>query len=267
MLRFSANLGFLWPERPILDRIAAARAAGFRYVEMHWPYEVEAVEIDQALKRNRLTNLAFNAPAGDREAGELGLGAVKGREAEFQAGIDQAIEYCLTTGTQTIHALAGVVPPNQLVEAKDVLVENLRNAARRTEREGLTIVLEPINQRDKPGYFYSSTAKVVEIIDAVGAQNLRLLFDVYHAQINEGDILTRLKAHLPLIHHIQIAAVPSRAEPDEGEVNYRAVFDCLETLGYEGAIGCEYKPRSDTDAGLKHWMSALDVDMVKESGA
>jgi hydroxypyruvate isomerase len=261
MPKLSANLGFLWPHLALLDRIAAAHRAGFKHVEMHWPYDIEKTEIAAALAQHRLTNISINAPAGNRSSGEIGLGALQGREEEFLAGVEQAITYCLATGTRTIHALAGVPSSPDRSQARNVLIGNLLAAGQKAAEAGLTLVLEPLNQRNHPGYFYSSTAEVVDIIEAVGLPNIRILFDVYHTQINEGDIVRPLKQHLPLIHHVQIAAVPSRGEPDEGEVDYRAVFDALEELGYQGAVGCEYIPRGGTDEGLKRWTSKLGISL------
>jgi hydroxypyruvate isomerase len=261
MPKLSTNLGFLWPQLTLLDRIAAAHRAGFKHVEMHWPYDIDKMEIAAALAQYRLTNISINAPAGDRKSGEIGLGALRGREEEFLAGVDQAISYCLATGTRTIHALAGVPLSPDRHQARDVLIGNLLKAGQKAAEAGLTLVLEPLNQRNHPGYFYSSTAGVADLIDAVGLPNIRILLDVYHTQINEGDILDPLKRYFPLIHHVQIAAVPSRGEPDEGEVDYRAVFNALDELGYQGAVGCEYIPRGDTDEGLKRWTSKLGISL------
>jgi len=256
MPRFSANLGFLWPDRLLLDRIDAAARAGFRAIELHWPYDTPAQAVADACARNNLALLGLNTAVGDATAGEFGLGALPGRESDFRSAFDQAADYARAAGAKAIHVMAGVVPPDSRADAERTFVSNLRTAA---ERAGdLTLLLEPINRRDKPGYFYSTVGEAAAIIDRVGAANLRIMFDVYHVAIGEGDVLTRLARYLPLIGHVQIAAVPSRAEPDEGEIAYRAIFEALDTLGYDGWVGCEYRPRGDTDAGLR-WLDALRV--------
>jgi hydroxypyruvate isomerase len=258
MPRFSANLGFLWPERPLLDRIDAAARAGFRAIELHWPYDTPAQAVADACSQHDLTLLGLNTATGDARSGEFGLGALPGREGDFQRAFDQAAAYARAAGAKAVHVMAGVVPPEARAEAERTFAGNLKTAA---EQAGdLTLLLEPINRRDKPGYFYSTTGEAAEIISRVGAANLRIMFDVYHVGISEGDVLTRLARHLPLIGHVQIAAVPSRAEPDEGEIAYRAIFDALDALGYDGWVGCEYKPRGDTDEGLR-WLAELRVTL------
>lgn len=258
MLNFSANLGFLWPDRPLLDRIDAAARAGFRAIELHWPYDVPATEVQAACKRNDLMLLGLNTAVGDAVRGEFGLGALPGREQDFQASLDQAIAYCLASGARSIHAMAGIIAPEHRTSACRTFLRNLENGARKAAEHGLTLLLEPINPRDKPGYFYSKIGEAADLIEELGASNIRLMFDVYHVGAAEGDILTKLERHFPIIGHIQIAAVPSRAEPDEGEIGYRAIFDMIEALGYAGWIGCEYRPRGDTNAGLV-WTEALGV--------
>jgi hydroxypyruvate isomerase len=260
MPRFAANLGFLWPDRPLLDRIDAAHRAGFKAIELHWPYDVPAQEVKAACSARGLTLLGINTVFGDAARGESGLGAVPGREEAFQAAVDQAIDYCRASGAIAIHAMAGIVPPERMAEATGVFTDNLQLAAEKAASHGLTILLEPINQRDKPGFFYSTIARAAEMIARVGAPNVKIMFDVYHVGVSEGDVLRRIERYLPLIGHVQIAAVPSRAEPDEGEINFPAVFAALDQLGYDGWIGCEYKPRGDTDAGLG-WTTKLGVTL------
>jgi hydroxypyruvate isomerase len=259
-LRFSANLGFLWPDRPLLDRIDAAARAGFRAIELHWPYDVPAAEVAAACARNDLLLLAVNTPLGDTGRGEFGLGAIPGREADFQAAIDQSIAYSLISGATSIHAMAGIVPREQRARGRQTFLGNLQAAAAKAARHGRTLLLEPLNPRDKPDYFYSTVGEAASLIAELGAPNVRLMFDVYHLGVAEGDILRKLALHFPIIGHIQIAAVPSRAEPDEGEIAYRAIFDEIEALGYRGWVGCEYRPRDDTDAGLV-WASRLKVTL------
>jgi hydroxypyruvate isomerase len=257
-LRFSANLGFLWPDRPLLARVDAAARAGFRAIELHWPYDVPASEIKAACIRNGLILLAINTAPGDLAKGDFGLGAVPGREDDFQAVMDQSIAYCIGSGATMIHAMAGVVEPGERARAHTIFLRNLEDAAGKAAPHGLTILLEALNPRDKAGYFYSTVAEAAGIIAELDLANVRLMFDVYHVGVAEGDILTKLERYLPIIGHIQFAAVPSRREPDEGEIAYRAIFAAIEALGYSGWIGCEYKPRGDTDAGLV-WTSTLGV--------
>ena len=259
MPRFSANLGFLWPDRPLLARIDAAAAAGFKAIELHWPYDTPAAEVNAACARNRLTLLGINTVVGE-PGKDMGLGAVPGRETEFAAAIDQSIAYCLGSGAVAIHAMAGKVPPERFAEGREVLIANLKPAAQKAAAHGLTLLLEPLNQRDAPGYFYSTLEPAAEIIAAVGAPNLKLMFDCYHVGVMQGDILKRLERFMPLVGHVQIAAVPSRAEPDEGEIAYRAVFAEIDRLGYAGWVGAEYKPRAATDAGLT-WVKTLGVSL------
>lgn len=256
MPNLSANLGFLWPDRPLLQRVEAASHAGFRAVELHWPYEVPAAEMKAACSGQGLTLLGLNTVVGDAARGDRGLGAQVGREAEFQAAVDQSIAYCRASGAGAIHCMAGVVPEEQRPAARETFLRNLEAAA--AKAADLTLLLEPLNPRDMPGYFYSTVGEAASIIAELGLSNVKLMFDVYHVGVTEGDVLTRLERHLPIIGHIQVAAVPSRAEPDEGEIAYADVFRAIDALGYEGWVGAEYKPRGDTDAGLG-WTAALGV--------
>jgi hydroxypyruvate isomerase len=256
VIRFAANIGLLWPDRPLLERMRAAARAGFRAVEMHFPYDVPAREVREVARREGLALLGINTAPG--RPGERGLGAVPGREREFLASIAQSIEYCESSGATAIHAMAGNVPAPERERARAVFLENLRTAAVKASESGLTLLLEPLNPRDNPGYFYSTVAEAVSLIEELSAPNVRLQFDVYHVAISEGDVLMKLKTHLPIIGNVQIAAVPSRAEPDEGEIAYPAVFSWLSEIGYAGWIGCEYRPRADTDEGLR-WRRTLGV--------
>ncbi len=260
MPRFSANLGFLWPDRPLLERIAAAGRAGFQAIELHYPYDVPAAALKAACARAgvRLLGINTNIEAGPN--GHSGLAAVPGREADFEHLIDQAIAYAVATGATSVHAMAGVVADGDRAAAPAVMVENIALAARKAGPHGLTILLEPLNQRDMPGYFYHEVERAAEVIEQVGAPNVKIMFDVYHVGCAQGDVLTRLHKFYDRIGHVQIAAVPSRAEPDEGEIAYPAIFKALDDLGYEGWIGCEYRPRGDTDAGLA-WVKTLGVSL------
>jgi hydroxypyruvate isomerase len=258
MPKFSANLGFLWPDRPMLDRVAAAARAGFKAVELHWPYDIPAERMRGACRAHSLELLGLNTPVGDAAKGDFGLGAVDGRQADFAAAFDQAADYAREAGAASVHVMAGVVPVERKDRARTIFAENLRECV--AKAPDLTLLLEPINQRDKPGYFYSTLGEAASLIGEIGAPNLKIMFDVYHVGVSEGDILKRLERFLPIVGHVQIAAVPNRAEPDEGEIAYGAVFSALDKLGYEGWVGCEYKPRADTDDGLR-WTQTLGVSI------
>ncbi len=260
MPRFSANLGFLWQGLPLLDQIEAAAGAGFRAVEMHWPYDTDPKAVRDACARLELAVLGVNTVRGDTSKGENGLGALPGRQAEFQAAIDQAIAWQIAAGGTAIHAMAGIVKPAGKPEATGVWTENLSLAADKAAKHGLTILLEPLNPRASPGYFYSTLRGAGEMIARVGKPNVKIMFDVHHVGISEGDVLTNLDTWWPLIGHVQIAAVPSRAEPDEGEIDFRAVFAKLEARGYDGWVGAEYRPRGDMEAGLA-WVKKLGVSL------
>jgi len=248
MIRLSANLGFMWPELTLLQRVEAAGRAGFTAIELHWPYDTPASELKSTLDQAGIRLLGINTPVGSVAAGEFGLAALPGREDEFAAAFQRAIIYCTAAGGSAVHAMAGVVTDDPASAA--TLVSNLKSAVPIAAAAGVTILLEAINPRDKPGYFYHRVERAAEIIDAVGSDRVRLMFDAYHVGVGQGDVLRRLDAMMPVIGHIQIAAVPSRAEPDEGELNFQAVFEAIEASGYSGWVGCEYRPRGNTDDGL-----------------
>ena len=248
MPRFAANLGYLFTERPLLERIDAAAAAGFKAIELQFPYDVPADAVKGAVERNRLTILGLNTPPG-RE-GEFGLAAVSGRQKEWQAMFTRALEYASAIGASAIHCLAGKVPPEQRPAAETTFIRNLVRAADAAREQGITVLIEPINPRDRPDYFLTRAEQAADIIAKVERPNVRIQFDFYHAQIVDGDLVRRLEKHMPVVGHVQIAAVPSRHEPDEGEVNYPAIFAALDRVGYDSWIGCEYRPRGRTEAGL-----------------
>lgn len=254
MPKFSANLGFLWPDRPLLERIAAAGAAGFRAVELHWPYDTPATDVKAACAKAGVKLLGINTALGDAAKGERGLGAVAGREKDFQAQVDQSVAWAREAGATAIHCMAGNVAPENAQEGAEVFARNLREASGKAGE--LTLLLEGLNPRDAPGYFYHTVARKAEIIAMAGKPNVKIMFDVYHVGVAEGDVLTRLRKFMPLIGHVQIAAVPSRQEPDEGEINYPVIYRELDALGYAGWVGAEYKPRAGTDAGLG-WMKGI----------
>lgn len=245
MPRFAANLSMMFTERPFLDRFDAAAAAGFGAVEFLFPYEHPASVMRGALDRNGLALALFNAPPGDWQRGERGLAALKGREAEFRDSIARALDYAAVLDPGRLHIMAGIAAGP---EARATYIENLSWAA--AAARGRRLCIEPINSRDMPGYHLSTSTDAVAVLDAVGAANLGLQFDLYHAQIMEGDLTRRLERLMPRIAHVQIAGVPERHEPDTGEVNFPHLFAVLDRLGYDGFVGCEYRPAGRTEQGL-----------------
>ncbi len=250
MPRFTVNIGMLFAERPFLDRIAAARAAGFDHVECHFPYDHPIADIKAALASANMRMNGLNTSPGN--AGEFGLAGVPGREADFRERFAQAAAYARGLGATMIHVMAGVAPAPERQRALSTYVANLRAAA--DGAPDLTLLLEPLNHRSRPGYLVNRSDHIAELIAEIGRPNVKLLFDVFHIQIMEGDILKRFERHQPIVGHVQIAAVPSRAEPDEGEVNYRAVLKGLDEMGYGGLVGLEYVPRGRTEDGLR-WLA------------
>jgi len=248
MPRFAANLGYLFTERPLLERIDAAAAAGFKGIELQFPYDVPAAAVKAAVERNKLTMLGVNTLPG-RE-GEFGLAAVPGREKDWQALFARSLGYAIGIGASAIHCLAGKVATEQRPAANRVFFENLADAADLAAARNITLLIEPINSRDRPNYFLNHAEHAADVIAKVGKANVRMQFDFYHAQIVGGDLIHRFEKFLPVIGHLQCAAVPSRHEPDEGEVNYPAVFEAVDSLGYRGWIGAEYRPRARTEDGL-----------------
>lgn len=257
--RLSANLGFLWAQLPLTERIERAAAAGFMAVELHWPYDTPAKDVRAACERHGVKLLSTNTPQGNLAQGDAGLAAQVGREAEFKAAFEMTLQWALDSGAGLIHVLPGMATPDNPQAATETFIENLRWAADLASQAKLTLLLEALNHRDKPGYFYHTQAQSNAIRQAAGKDNVKLMFDVYHVGVTEGDVLVKLEQYLPVIGHIQIAAVPSRCEPDEGEIRYEAVFERLAQLDYDGWIGCEYKPRGEVEAGLK-WIDAVGID-------
>jgi hydroxypyruvate isomerase len=255
MPRFAANISTMYPEHPMLDRVAAAACDGFAAVEVQSPYAASAADLQRALSDARAQLVLMNAPQGDMEAGERGLAALPGREADFRATVAEAVDYARGVGAPRVHVMAGrPVGGTDAADAERVFVHNLRHACAAFAPHGIQVMVEPINARDMPGYFLTTPEQAEAIIAQVGAANLALQFDVYHAQIMVGDVSKRIERLFGTIGHVQIAGVPERHEPDTGEVNYPGVFRLLDRLGYRGWIGCEYRPaRSDaggTSAGL-----------------
>jgi hydroxypyruvate isomerase len=251
MPKFAANLSFLFQEVDFLARFAAAARCGFKGVEFLFPYDHPPATIAEELRRNGLVQALFNMPPGDWAAGERGLAALPGREREFRDGIAKAIEYARATGCRTLHAMAGLAPDgHERSEMLAVYVDNLRHAADRLAAADLTLVIEPINTRDIPGYFLNTTGEAAAVLERVDRPNLKIQLDLYHVQIMEGDLAHRMRALAGRYAHVQIAGNPGRHEPDVGEIHYPFLFDLFDELGYDGWIGCEYRPRAETTAGL-----------------
>jgi hydroxypyruvate isomerase len=246
MLKFAANLSFLFPERPFLERFAAAAAAGFKAVEFAFAYEHPEADIAAAAARAGVQVVLMNLPPGDWAAGERGLAALPGREAEFRTSLATALRYAAATGCRQLHAMAGA----GLACREETFAANLREAATLAQQKGVRILIEPINNLDIPGYFLTQPQQAGDIIRKIAHPNLFLQLDLYHCQVMRGDLARQIDLHWPIIRHIQIAGNPGRFEPDRGEINYPFILKHLESLGYDGWIGCEYKPAAVTEAGL-----------------
>ena len=251
MPRFAANLSMLFCERPFAERFAAAARAGFAAVEVQFPYELPATQIADLLREHQLQLVLHNLPAGDWAGGERGIACHPDRVEEFRTGVAKAIDYATVLGCQQLNCLAGIAPAGvPEAEVRATLVANLRYAAAELKRAGLKLLVEPINTFDIPGFYVSRTTQALALLDEVGADNVFLQYDVYHAQRMEGDLGNTLSRHLTRIGHIQIADNPGRHEPGTGEINYPWLFRHLDALGYNGWVGCEYKPEAATEAGL-----------------
>ncbi|EIJ70909.1 2-oxo-tetronate isomerase [Pasteurella bettyae] len=252
MPKFAANLTMMFNEVPFLDRFEAAAKAGFKYVEFLWPYDYNAEQLKEILTNNHLKVVLFNTAAGDVPKGEWGLSAIPGREADARRDIDKALEYAIALGCPTVHVMAAVVPEGQDREAyKKTFIENLHYASEKFKPYGINICLEALSPEVKPNYFLKSQYDTLEIVDLVNRDNVFVQLDYFHAQNVDGN-LARLTDKLKgRFSHVQIASVPDRHEPDEGEINYQYIFDKLDAIGYDGYVGCEYKPRAETTAGLE----------------
>ena len=255
MPRFAANLTFLFNEVPFLERFAAAAAQGFTACEFMLPYDYPAEDLRARLDETGLTLVLFNTAQGNWAAGERGIAALPGREAEFDAALDSARAYARVLGNKLVHVMAGI---DQHGARRETFVANLQRAADRVAGDGLTLVIEPINTRDMPGYFLNRTGPALEILRDVDRTNVGLQFDCYHRAIMDGEVAQGYAEALPLIRHIQVASPPDRGEPDQGEVDYAQVFKMIDASGYKGHIGLEYKPRGETVAGLA-WANTLGV--------
>lgn len=255
MPKFAANLTMMFNEWSFLDRFQAAAEAGFKAVEFMFPYEHPPEAVARALQDNHLDLALFNLPAGDWAAGERGLAALPERRGETRAALERALPYIKATGIKRVHLMAGLGDPENPAHL-DTYLENVKETAERLAPLGVTLVLEPINRRDIPGYFLCSLDHGAALIEQLGISNLRLQFDIYHCQIIHGDVTMRLRRMMPIVEHVQIASVPSRNEPDGEELNYPFLFRELDALGYNSYIGCEYRPRAGTVDGLG-WFRAL----------
>jgi hydroxypyruvate isomerase len=254
MPRFAANLSMLFTELPFLERFRAAAEAGFGAVEFMFPYEFTARDIAAALKDNGLELVLHNLPAGDWGGGDRGIACQPDRVAEFRDGVMKAIEYADPLGAPQLNCLAGIAPAGVTAErARGVLVENLQYAAEKLKAAKIGLLLEPVNSRDVPGFFVDRPSLGLSILAATGAKNLKLQYDIYHAQVMEGDLVSTIEREFDRIGHIQVADNPGRHEPGTGEINYPFVFRRIDELGYNGWIGCEYKPLAATKAGLS-WL-------------
>lgn len=251
MPKFAANLTMLFTELPFLDRFEAAAAAGFKAVEFLFPYAWPADDIKQQLDAHGLKLVLHNLPAGNWDAGERGIACHPGRVDEFRAGVATAITYARVLGVGQLNGLAGIAPANVSdAVLRQTLIGNLRYAAAELKQAGLRLLIEPINTFDIPGFYVNRTAQAVALLDEVGADNAFVQYDIYHAQRMEGELAANLQTHLARIGHIQLADNPGRHEPGTGEINYTFLFAHLDRIGYDGWVGCEYKPATSTLAGL-----------------
>ncbi len=257
MVQFAANLSMMFNEVDFLDRFAAASQAGFKGVEYLFPYDFGADEIAEKLKSNALKQVLFNTPAGDWDAGERGLACNPARIDEFRDGVAKAIEYAKILDCYQLHCMAGLTPDGVgQSELHKTYVDNLRFASAEMASAGIRCLMEMINTRDIPGFYLNRSAQAEEIMEEVGSDNLYIQYDIYHMQIMEGDLAPTMERLLPKIAHMQLADTPGRNEPGTGEINYPFLFAHLDQIGYEGWIGCEYKPASTTLEGLG-WMKAV----------
>lgn len=259
MPKFAANLTMMYNEHDFLDRFAAAAKDGFEAVEFLFPYDFPASELNSRLMDNNLHQVLFNCPPGDWVVGERGIASLPGREEEFKRSIELALDYAQVLGNTYLHVMAGLLRPGQdRMRHREVYLRNLDYAARQAAEHGIVILIEPINTRDMPGYFLNRQDEAHAICKEAGAPNLKVQFDAYHCQIVEGDVAMKLRRDIAGIAHIQIAGVPERHEPDVGELNYPYLFQTMDDLGYDGWVGCEYRPKRGTSEGLgwlKRWIA------------
>ncbi|HXX83836.1 MAG TPA: hydroxypyruvate isomerase [Casimicrobiaceae bacterium] len=259
MPKFAANLTMLYNEVDFLDRFEAASKSGFTAVEYLFPYAYPKEQLAERLAKHNLTQVLHNLPAGDWAAGERGIACHPTRLGEFQDGVSKAIEYARALGCKQVNCLAGIAPKDVAPDKiRSTFVDNLRFAAKSLSAAGIKLLIEPINTFDIPGFYLSHTRQALDIIRDTGSSNLFLQYDIYHMQRMEGELAATMKAHLAQIAHLQLADNPGRNEPGTGEINYRFLFGFLDSIGYAGWIGCEYKPKGNTVEGLA-WRAAHGV--------
>jgi hydroxypyruvate isomerase len=259
MPKFNANLSMMFAEVDFLDRFAEAAAVGFKGVEFLFPYDWPIGEIGERLATNDLAQVLFNMPPGDWDAGERGLAALPGRTGEFQDGVGRALDYAAALGCPQVHCMAGVAAPGLAIEEmEETFVANLRWAADAAAARNVRILVEPLNSRDVPGYLLCHSAHARHIIEATGSSNVFLQYDLYHMQIMEGDLAATIDANWDIIRHFQVSSVPGRQEPPAGEVNVAYLFDHIDAGGYDGWMGCEYRPATTTREGLG-WLAPWGI--------
>ena len=251
MPKFAANLSMQFNEVDFLDRFAAAAAAGFKGVEFLFPYAFSKEELAEKLSANGLEQVLFNMPPGNWDAGERGFACLADRVGEFQDGVGTAIEYAKALKCPRLHAMAGLKPAGaDEAKLRETYVANLKFAAAETAKAGIMLVIEPINFRDMPGFYLNYSAQALDIMAEIGADNLKLQYDIYHMQRMEGELANTIAANVAAIGHMQLADTPGRHEPGTGEINYTFLFGAIDAAGYDGWIGCEYVPAAGTEAGL-----------------
>ncbi|MDP2821418.1 MAG: hydroxypyruvate isomerase [Sulfuritalea sp.] len=251
MPKFAANLSMMFNEAPFLARFDRAAAAGFKAVEFLFPYDYPVEALQEALKRNKLQLVLHNLPAGDWAGGDRGIACDPARMEEYRDGIDRAIAYATALGVAQLNCLAGIKPSSVSDgDARRTLVENLKHTAPRLKAASIRLLIEPINSFDIPGFFLNRTQQALDIIAETGSDNVFVQYDIYHMQRMEGELAKSIEKNLPKIAHLQLADNPGRNEPGTGEINYPFLFAFLDRIGYDGWIGCEYKPATTTEAGL-----------------
>jgi 2-dehydrotetronate isomerase len=246
--KLASNLGYMFTERPLLERVGAAARAGFTAIELQFPYDIAPAVMRAEIQKHGLTVLGVNTERGDPEL--FGLAAVPGREKDFAALFKQALDYIVAIGGRSVHCLAGKIQVEQRPAAERTYVANLQIAADLAAQKGKFLLIEPINYFGRPNYYLNYVEHAAEVVEKVDRSNVKIQYDFYHVQIMQGDLIRRFEKHQRLIGHTQIAAVPSRHEPDEGEINYPEIFAALDRLGYDGYVACEYRPRGRTEDGL-----------------
>ena len=257
MPKFAANLSMLFTEAPFIERFGLAHAAGFKGVEFLFPYAFDSDDIKELLQRHQLQLVLHNLPPGDWQAGERGMACDPRRFEEFQASVGLGLKYALELGTPRVHCMAGILPGGLAPErAREAYVRALQYAADQFAPHGIEVLVEPINRFDIPGYFLNHSKQALDIISEAARPNLFLQYDIYHMQRMEGELANTIRNHLSVIRHIQLADNPGRFEPGTGEINYRYLLNFLDEIGYEGWVGCEYKPKAGTEAGLG-WRAEL----------